>query len=75
MIYVLLSIFILVDSVRIALSNIAQSDPLINSTAGSFSLVGSRPRRSAMVVQKLEDAGAVILGRTNMDVSTEAFLS
>ncbi|KAL7411460.1 amidase signature domain-containing protein [Mrakia frigida] len=48
--------------------NIVQADPEINSTAGSFSLVGSLSRRSATLVKKLEEAGAVILGRTNMDV-------
>lgn len=35
-------------------------------TAGSLALVGWRPRKDAFLVKKLRDAGAVILGKTNL---------
>ena len=35
-------------------------------TAGSLALLGSHPQRDAFLVQKLRDAGAVILGKTNL---------
>ena len=36
------------------------------TTAGSLALEGSIARRDAFIVQKLRDAGAVILGKTNL---------
>ncbi len=45
--------------------NIATRDAM-QTTAGSLSLVGSRPMRDAFVVQKLREAGAIILGKTNL---------
>ena len=36
------------------------------TTAGSLALIGSRPRRDAFVVQRLREAGALLLGKTNM---------
>ena len=36
------------------------------TTAGSLALEGSRPRRDSTVARKLRDAGAVLLGKTNM---------
>jgi amidase len=45
--------------------NIATSDRM-QTTAGSLALVGSKPPRDAFVAQKLRDAGAVILGKTNL---------
>jgi amidase len=36
------------------------------TTAGSLALVGSKPLKDATVAQKLRDAGAVILGKTNL---------
>ena len=36
------------------------------TTAGSLALVGAKPSRDAFVVTKLRDAGAVILGKTNL---------
>ncbi len=36
------------------------------TTAGSLALVGARPPKDSMVVQKLRAAGAVILGKTNL---------
>jgi amidase len=36
------------------------------TTAGSLALVGSKPARDAFVAQKLREAGAIILGKTNL---------
>ena len=38
----------------------------METTAGSLALVGSRPHQEAYVVRKLRDAGAVILGKSNL---------
>jgi amidase len=46
--------------------NIATRDAL-NTTAGSFALLGSRTKRDAGVVSRLRRAGAVVLGKANMD--------
>ncbi|MGA8313575.1 MAG: amidase [Terriglobales bacterium] len=45
--------------------NIDTADRL-QTTAGSLALEGSRPLRDSFVVQKLREAGAVILGKTNL---------
>ena len=45
--------------------NIATADKM-QTTAGSLALVGVKPPRDAFVVQKLREAGAVILGKTNL---------
>jgi amidase len=45
--------------------NIDTADRM-QTTAGSLALVGSRPARDAFVAQKLREAGAVILGKTNL---------
>jgi amidase len=45
--------------------NIATADRM-QTTAGSIALVGVKPPRDAFVVTKLRDAGAVILGKTNL---------
>lgn len=45
--------------------SIAITDKM-QTTAGSLALLGSHPPREAYVVSKLREAGAVILGKTNM---------
>lgn len=45
--------------------NIGTADRM-ESTAGSLALVGFRPPHDAFIVQRLRDAGAVILGKTNL---------
>jgi amidase len=45
--------------------NIDTSDRMM-TTAGSLALVGSKPPRDSTVAQKLREAGAVILGKTNL---------
>src|SRR3546814_2290210 len=39
--------------------------PMVNS-AGSLALAGNRPADDAFLVQRLREAGAVILGKTNL---------
>jgi amidase len=45
--------------------NIDTADRMM-TTAGSLALVGARPAQDAFVARKLRDAGAVILGKTNL---------
>src|SRR5688500_19707329 len=45
--------------------NIDTADQML-TTAGSLALMGSRPRRDGFVGQQLRDAGALLLGKTNM---------
>src|SRR6266700_3797488 len=45
--------------------NIATADRM-QTTAGSLALLGSRPARDAFVVQRLREAGAILLGKTNL---------
>ncbi len=45
--------------------NIDTADQML-TTAGSLALVNSRPSQDAFLVRKLRDAGAVILGKTNL---------
>src|SRR2546426_1288284 len=45
--------------------NIDTADRM-ETTAGSFAMLGSRCTKDAFVVQKLREAGAVILGKTNL---------
>jgi len=45
--------------------NLDTADKMM-TTAGSLALLGSRPLRDSTVAQKLREAGAVILGKTNL---------
>ena len=45
--------------------NIATADRM-ETTAGSLALLGAKPPRDSFLAQKLREAGAVILGKTNM---------
>jgi amidase len=45
--------------------NIDTNDRM-QTTAGSLALVGSKPAQDAFVAKRLRDAGAVILGKTNL---------
>ncbi|MCF6312486.1 MAG: amidase [Verrucomicrobiales bacterium] len=45
--------------------NIGSADQM-QTTAGSLALAGSKTKRDSQVVQKLRQAGAVILGKTNL---------
>jgi amidase len=45
--------------------NIATADRM-QTTAGSLALVGAKPPQDAAVARRLRDAGAVILGKTNL---------
>ena len=45
--------------------NIDTNDRMM-TTAGSLALVGAKPARDAFIAQKLREAGAVILGKTNL---------
>lgn len=46
-------------------NNIATADEM-NNTAGSWSLIGAKVPRDATVAAKLRQAGAIILGKTNL---------
>jgi amidase len=45
--------------------NIDTADRM-STTAGSLALVGAKPARDAFLVQKLREAGALLLGKTNL---------
>ena len=45
--------------------NIATADRMM-TTAGSLALAGSKPPKDAFIVGRLRDAGAIILGKTNL---------
>jgi amidase len=45
--------------------NIETSDRM-QTTAGSLAMVGNRAKEDAFIIRQLRDAGAIILGKTNM---------
>ncbi|KAG9242148.1 amidase [Calycina marina] len=46
-------------------NNIATFDQM-NNTAGSYALLGAKVSRDSTIAKKLRDAGAIILGKTNL---------
>ena len=42
-----------------------QEDEKLNTSAGSFALLGALPSHDAPVVTRLRESGAIILGKTN----------
>lgn len=38
----------------------------MSASAGSFALIGAKPANESSVVRKLREAGAIILGKTNL---------
>ena len=51
--------------IPVLLKDNIDATPMVNS-AGSLALAGHRPKTDAFLVQQLRDAGAVILGKTNL---------
>ena len=45
--------------------NINSGDAM-QTTAGSLALIGNKAKKDAFIIQKLRDAGAVLLGKTNL---------
>jgi amidase len=41
----------------------------LDTTVGSWAFVGAKPKKSAKLVEKLLQAGVIILGKANMTVS------
>jgi amidase len=52
--------------IPVLLKDNIDTDDKTLTTAGSLALVGSRPAQDATVAKKLRDAGAVLLGKTNL---------
>ncbi|KAL3446202.1 amidase [Aspergillus insuetus] len=50
----------------ILVKDLIGTDDLMETSAGSFALVGSKASADATVVKKLRDSGAIILGKTSM---------
>jgi amidase len=46
--------------------NIAAKDEGLDVSAGSFALLGAKPVNESSVIEKLREAGVVVLGKTNM---------
>lgn len=51
--------------IPVLLKDNIDATPMVNS-AGSLALADNRPKHDAFLVQRLRDAGAVILGKTNL---------
>ncbi|KAM0817794.1 putative Amidase signature domain-containing protein [Seiridium cardinale] len=50
---------------------VTESSLGMDSTAGAYAFIGAKPKRNGAIVQKLIDAGLIILGKTNMTVSSQ----
>ena len=55
----------MLHGIPVLLKDNIDATPMVNS-AGSLALADNRPRADAFLVQRLRDAGAVILGKTNL---------
>jgi amidase len=54
------------DGIPVLIKDNINTADRMQTTAGSLALLGSRPAHDSFVVQKLREAGAVILGKTNL---------
>lgn len=52
--------------VPILLKDNIYTDDSMTTAAGSYAFVGAKPPREATAVQKLREAGAILLGKTNL---------
>jgi amidase len=52
--------------VPVVLKDVIDTADKMHTTAGSLALLGSKPQRDAFIVQRLRDAGAILLGKTNL---------
>jgi len=52
--------------IPILLKDNVATDDRMETTAGSFALLGSQPARDAFIAGKLREAGAVLLGKANL---------
>jgi amidase len=54
------------EGIPVLLKDNIDTDDRLHTTAGSFALLKARPDRDAFLVERLRDAGAVILGKANL---------
>jgi amidase len=54
------------EGIPVLLKDNIDTDDKLHTTAGSFALLGSEPAQDAFHVQKLREAGAIILGKANL---------
>jgi amidase len=52
--------------VPILLKDIIDTADRMHTTAGSYALMGSYPQKDAFIVERLREAGAIILGKANL---------
>src|SRR6266478_1154693 len=56
----------LLHGIPVLIKDNVDTHDCMTTTAGSLALAGSVPLRDAFLMQKLRDAGAVLLGKTNL---------
>jgi amidase len=56
----------LMDGIPVLIKDNIDTADRMQTTAGSLALLGSKPAHDSFVAQKLREAGAVILGKTNL---------
>lgn len=54
------------EGIPVLLKDNIDTDDKLHTTAGSFALLESEPERDAFLVDRLRDAGAIILGKANL---------